>query len=143
MGWFYMECSKMNHEIFKISKNPSRAKALLDMAGERLIDIKKETKTYKIIEQYYEVIKEILVSLMYLRGFKTLSHKSLITYLRENYFESFNREEFMLIDELRILRNDIMYYGKKIDFIFMKNREPQIKKIINKLFKICNKILKI
>ncbi|GBE20163.1 hypothetical protein BMS3Abin17_00899 [archaeon BMS3Abin17] len=127
----------MSEEIFIISKNPIRAKALLDMAKERLEDIKKETKTYKIIEQYYEVAKEIIISLMYSNGFKTLSHKLLIEYLEKNYSKFFDREEFILIDELRRLRNGIVYYGKRIDSIFLRNKESQIKKVINKLLKVC------
>ena len=35
---------KMNEEIFKISKNPLRAKSLFEMANERFEDIKKESK---------------------------------------------------------------------------------------------------
>lgn len=111
------------------------------MAQERFIDIKKEIKTYKIIEQYYEITKEVATSLMYLDGFKTLGHKLLIEYLKKDYNKFFNREEFMLIDELRFLRNNIMYYGKKIDCIFLKNKEHQIKKIIDKLIKINKKKL--
>lgn len=74
----------MDEEIFKISKNIVRAKALKELAQERFDDIKKETKPYKIIEQYYEVIKELITAIMYLNGFKTLSHKALIFYLEKN-----------------------------------------------------------
>ena len=129
----------MIKDIFRISKSPMRAKALLDLAEDRLNDIKKETKTYKIIEGYYEIIKELITSIMYSSGFKTLSHKMLIEYLAKNYNQFFGKEEFMLMDELRILRNDILYYGKRVDSIFIKNREEKIKKIINKLLKICKK----
>jgi len=129
----------MSKDMFRISKSPMRAKALLDLAEDRLNDIKKETKTYKIIEGYYEIIKELITSIMYSSGFKTLSHKMLIEYLAKNYNQFFGKEEFMLMDELRILRNDILYYGKRVDSIFIKNREEKIKKIINKLLKICKK----
>lgn len=131
----------MNDNIFKISKNKIRARALLEMAKERLGDINKETKTYKIIEGYYEVIKELITVIMYIDGFKTLSHKSLVEYLFSNY-KQLDRQEFILTDELRILRNNIMYYGQKVDPIFLKNRETKIRKIINKLLKICKEKLK-
>jgi len=128
-------------EIFKISKSETRAKALKEMAEERLSDIKKENKVYKIIEQYYEIIKELMTAIMYIDGFKTLSHKSLISYLEKNYNKLFNKEEFILIDETRRLRNDILYYGTKIDSAFLINKEVQLKTIINKLIKIINKKL--
>ena len=131
----------MNEEIFKISKNLMRAKSLSEMAKERLEDVKKETKIYKIIEEYYEIIKEVITSLMYLDGFKTLSHRALIEYLHKEY-NQFDREEIILIDELRILRNNILYYGQKVDSIFLKNRNTQIKRVINKLLKICEDKLK-
>lgn len=131
----------MDDKIFRVSKNKARAEALKEMAEERLSDVKKETKTYKIVEQYYEVIKEIITSLMYLDGFKTLSHKALVDYINNNYKE-FSREEVILIDELRKLRNNIVYYGEKIDNAFLANKEPKIKVIIDKLVKIIDRKLK-
>ena len=125
----------MNDEIFKISKNNIRAKSLVEMAKERFEDIKSESKTYKIIEQYYEIIKELITALMYCDGFKTLSHKMLIVYLEKNY-KRFNKSEIILIDELRKLRNNIVYYGQKIEKEFLINNEKDIKLIIKKLFDI-------
>lgn len=93
------------------------------------------------MEEYYEIIKELITSLMYIDGFKTLSHKLLVEYLFKNY-NQFDKEEFIIADELRILRNNILYYGQKVDSVFLKNRESQIKKIIAKLIKICEEKLK-
>lgn len=122
-------------EIFTISKDYRRAKSLLEMALERFADIKKEEKSYKIIEQYYEIIKELITALMYSDGYKTLSHKALIVYLENKYKMHLDKEEFILIDELRKLRNNILYYGEKIDKSFLDNKEVRIKIIINKLLK--------
>jgi len=131
----------MNEEIFRITKNITRTKSLIEMAKERFQDINKESKTYKIVEEYYEVIKELITALMYLDGFKTLSHKMLIVYLEKNYNE-FNKAETILIDELRKLRNNIVYYGQKIEKDFLINNEENITFIILKLFKIINSKLK-
>jgi len=131
----------MTEEIFGISKNSVRVRALKEMAKERLNDIKNETKVYKIIEEYYEIIKELITALMYSDGFKTLSHKSLIYYLEKNYKE-FNREEIILADELRKLRNNIVYYGQKISKDFLINKESQIKVIIRKLTHVVDNRLK-
>ncbi len=131
----------MDEEIFRISKSIARAKALREMAEERLGDIKKEEKTYKKVEQYYEVIKELITALMYLDGFKTLSHKALVLYLKRNYSRSFSEGEFILLDEIRRLRNDILYYGKKIDNIFLVNKESQLKAIISQLMMIVDRKL--
>ena len=127
----------MDDEIFKISKNEIRSDSLIEMAKERFSDIKKESKTYKIIEEYYEIIKELITALMYSDGFKTLSHKMLIFYLEKNY-KNFNKSEILLIDELRKLRNNIVYYGQKVEKEFLINNEEEIISIINKLFKLNN-----
>lgn len=128
-------------KIFRISINPARAKALKEMAIERFADIKKEKKPYKVLEQYYEVIKELITALMYVDGFKTLSHKTRVFYLEKDYNTSFTKEEFILIDEVRRLRNDILYYGRRVDGAFLINKEEQLKSIINKLIKIVNEKL--
>jgi len=128
----------MDDEIFKITKNSVRAESLVEMARERFGDIHKESKTYKIIEEYYEVIKELITALMYSQGFKTLSHKSLVSYL-ENNFKEFNKGEIILIDNLRKLRNNIVYYGQKVEKEFLINHEKNIKFIIEKLFEVIKK----
>jgi D-arabinose 1-dehydrogenase-like Zn-dependent alcohol dehydrogenase len=123
-------------EIFKISKSPARAEALREMALERLADLKKEEKTYKIIEQYYEIIKELATAVMYLDGLKTLSHRALISYLEINHRNSFEKDEFFLMDELRKLRNNIVYYGERVEKTFLLNKESKIKTIIEKLIRL-------
>ena len=128
----------MDDEIFKISVNLIRAKSLVEMALERFGDIKGEKKPYKIIEEYYEIIKELITALMYSEGLKTLSHKALIRYLDENYKE-FDRGEIILTDELRKLRNDITYYGKRVSEEFLINNEEKIRNVIKKLTEIAEK----
>ena len=73
----------MEEEIFKISKDISRAKDLFQISKERLeiIEILPKDKTYKIIEEYYEIILELMTSIMYLDGYKTLSHIKVLEYI--------------------------------------------------------------
>ena len=131
----------MADEIFRISKNNIRSESLRDMSIERLEDINKESKTYKIVEEYYEIIKELLTALMYADGVKTLSHKILVEYLENNYKE-FDKSQIILIDDLRKLRNNIVYYGQKVEKEFLINHEREIKLIINKLLQVLNYKLK-
>ena len=63
-----------------------------------------------IISDYYEIIKEMITAILLLDGCKTLSHKDLIDYLKENYKE-ITSHELSLLDELRVLRNRIAYEG--------------------------------
>ena len=130
----------MDEEIFKITKNTIRAKSLIEMAKERLSDLDKSAKVYKIIEEYYEIIKELITSIMYSNGLKTLSHKVLVYYLGRTYKE-FDKSEILLIDALRKLRNDIVYYGQKVEKDFLINNEKEIILIVKKLIKISEKNL--
>ena len=56
---------------------------------------------------------------MYNDGFKTLSHKMLVYYLEEEYKE-FDKSDIILIDTLRKLRNNIGYYGEKVEEEFIQ-----------------------
>ncbi len=118
-------------DIFKISKDEKRAKALKEMAQDRFDNMNFE-KPYRIIEEYYEIIKELITAFMYKKGWKTLSHKILVEYAAKN-IKSLSQREIQLIDELRVTRNNIVYYGEKISSEFIKSREKSIKQIINKL----------
>lgn len=127
----------MEDEIFKISKDKERAKDLLEMAKERLEMLKliPKDKAYKIIEEYYEIIKELLTAIMYIDGYKTLSHVKLIEYFSTNYKE-LDETQIKLIDTLRKFRIGIVYYGRKISKDFLINNEEEIKKIISVLIKL-------
>jgi hypothetical protein len=71
-------------EIFKITKDERRAKALKEMAKNRFSNMSSLKESYRILEEYYEIIKELLTSFMYLQGFKTLSHKKLVEFSAKN-----------------------------------------------------------
>jgi|SRR3989344_1579844 len=130
----------MKEEIFKISKDITRAKWLAEMAEERMNDIipiLPKNKTYKIIEEYYEVLVQLTTSLTYADGYKTLSHTGLIEYLSKNY-KNISYGEIRLIDNLRKFRHGTVYYGEKIKADFLINHEKNIKELINKLQIIIN-----
>ncbi len=126
-----------DEEIFRISRDKDRAKDLSVMAKERLEMIKllPQDKTYKIIEEYYEIIKELLTAVMYMDGYKTLSHVKLAEYFSSHY-STLGAKELALIDTLRKFRNGIVYYGTRISQDFLINNEREIKHIIAVLMKL-------
>jgi hypothetical protein len=130
-------------DIFRITPDKARAKDLFMMAKERLELIKMipKDKAYKIIEEYYEIIKELLTAIMYLDGYKTLSHVKLIEYFSSRY-ALFDRKHIQLIDTLRKFRIGIVYYGRKISQDFLINNEDEIRKITRILFNIVERKLK-
>ena len=122
-------------EIFKITKDERRANALKEMAKNRFSNMSSLKEPYRILEEYYEIIKELLTANMYITGFKTLSHKALIEFSAKN-IKVMSSQEIELIDELRVKRNNIVYYGEQITKDFLFSREQKIKEIINKLLKL-------
>jgi hypothetical protein len=119
-------------EIFAITKDEKKARALKEMALDRFSKMSCLKEPYRIIEEYYEIIKELLTSFMYLQGFKTLSHKVIIEFSARN-IKSLANQDISLIDELRIKRNNIVYYGEQVTIDFLKSREEKIREIIKKL----------
>jgi len=129
----------MSEEIFRITKDKVRARNIYETAIERygLVRIIPKDKTFKFVEEYYECIKELLTSIMYLDGFKTLSHIKLIEYFSHNY-KVLNQSEIRLIDELRRIRHGIMYYGEKVKEDFVTNHEQKINEVLKNLFALTN-----
>jgi len=131
-------------DIFRVSKDFSRAKDLFNKAKERLneiIPLFPKDKSYKIIEEYYEIVIQLATSIMYLDGYKTLSHIGLIKYLSKNYKE-FDNNKIKTVDSLRKIRHGIIYYGKEAEKEFLANYEDSIKEVIHSLIKIAESKLK-
>ena len=133
----------MIEEIFKIRKDIERAKSIFEIAKDRLnlIKIYPKEKIYKIIEEYYESIKELIISYMYFEGFKILSHIKMIEWFAQKN-QILSETEIRLIDNLRKLRNGTLYYGEKVNKIFLDNNEKNIKEITKKLVKFIEDKLK-
>lgn len=128
----------MDENIFRITPDTERARDLFEMAKERIEIVNELSRKfpYKIIEEYYEIILELITALMYKDGFKTLSHISAIEYLSKNY--KMEESEVKTIEEMRKLRHGIVYYGKRVKEAYLINNEQKIKKIICKLLEIFN-----
>ncbi len=130
--------------LIKIQPDKERARSLIKLAKLRYNVIKtfnEEKESSLIAEGYYEVAKEIVTAILFADGYKTLSHKDLIEYLSLNYKGNFTSLDINLLDQLRRLRNNIVYYGIFIDPSYIKRNKEHIYGIISKLFDICEKKL--
>lgn len=126
-------------EIFRISKDTARAKDLIEMAEERLNKVIKsipESIAYKILEEYYEIAVQLMTSVMYSKGYKTLSHIALIKFLSGH---GLNYNEIKILDDMRKFRHGIVYYGRKEGGNFYINHKEEIKEIIEKLVNLADK----
>jgi len=130
-------------ELMKIKPDKERAKSLLQLAMLRYgkisyFDIEKESSL--IAESYYETAKELVTALLFIDGYKTLSHKDLISYLKANYNQVFTEDEIDKLDTLRKRRNKILYYGVFVDSDYIKRNKACFEKIISKLKEEVEKI---
>ncbi len=135
----------MQEGLIRITPNKEKAKSILKMAEVSLEAIKtRDSKKFTSIvtKEYYEVIRELISTILLLDGYKTEgegSHKKLIDYLAENYKTKFSRQEIVLLEELRNTRNKIAYDGFFVPEYYLDTRIKEIKNIISKLKEIINK----
>jgi uncharacterized protein (UPF0332 family) len=130
-------------ELIKIEKDIERAKSLYKLANLRQNKINTfntEKESALIAEAYYEICKELITAILFCDGYKTLSHKDLIEYIKKNYKE-LDEYELETINTLRIKRNKIVYYGTELPPFYIKKNKETIEKIISKLQKILEKSL--
>jgi uncharacterized protein (UPF0332 family) len=139
MDW--MECEEKYIRKVQIDKN--KIKSIIKAAEKRqiIIDkigIDKETVSF-VVENYYEIIKELLVALLLSNGIKSSNHQCLISYFYKNYpeLESYAH----LISEMSFLRNRLNYYGELIDYSFYDKNKDKIIKIILKFKENIKKLL--
>lgn len=132
-------------DIVKVLPDKEKAKSLLDTVDVRLDLIKLMWKddvqkySSKIVEEYYEIVLELITALLSIDGYKTRSdlagsHQTAIEYLSS--YKEFTGSEIWLVGELRKRRVGIKYYGKHVETGYIKTYEAQIKAVIEKLAQI-------
>ena len=131
-------------DLIKVSPDKEKAKSILKMVSlieERIKQQNPEKMTALIIADYYEIIKELITAILLIDGYKTLSYKDLIDYIKENHF-GFNAYEIRILDDLRILRNRVAYEGFFVESSYLTRNENNFITVIEKLKKIINQGLK-
>jgi hypothetical protein len=102
------------------------------MRGEKL----DEFNANSIIKECHDIILELIRAKMFLSGFSAsgnFSHEAEVSYLRTFNFEE---KEIEFMNELRYLRNGIVYYGKILDADYAKRVFEFTKSIRIKLLKL-------
>jgi hypothetical protein len=118
-----------------ILPDPSRAKALSKMATAQLAQVHffKSFPSLQV-KQYYDVIHALCESYAFLQGVRFRgegAHKELMAFVSDAY--RLAPADAALLDELRQLRNQIMYEGLELPTRYISNTEEKIKKLIKKL----------
>lgn len=125
-------------EKLVVKKTPDRemARSLYSLVDVRLKNISGISNATLKAEAYYEVIKELLTALLSLHGYKSYSHECLISFLAENYGKEFTQASTALIDQLRVIRNDISYRGVFVEDDYLERNDGKINETIVKLRKV-------
>lgn len=111
-------------------------KAMLRLKRARETRVDKETISL-IAEDYYEVIKELLVAYLLKNGLRSKNHQCLISYFyKEN--PDFEKEAY-LVSQMSFFRNRLNYYGEDIPPDFYKNNKEEFDRIIELILKLINK----
>lgn len=125
--------------LIRIQPDSERARSLLKLAKLRYSKIQTfdmEMESSLRAEGHYETMKELITALLFLDGYKTFSHVSLIAYLGKTDATDFPAADMALIDQLREWRNRIVYYGKFIEPSFLQRNAKQIASVTERLFQL-------
>ena len=136
MDW--QECERSF--IIKVEIDQERIKSITKKALQRLerardTRVNLENVSF-IVEDYYEVIKELLVAYLLKRGLRSKNHQCLISYfLKQN---PQHEREAVLISQLSFFRNRLTYYGEDIPMEFYENKKNDFEEIIKLVLRLLN-----
>ena len=128
MNW--KECEEKF--IRKAEVDKKRIESLLEKTRLRLkrarnTELNSETVSL-IVEDYYEVIKELLVAFLLKNGLRSNNHQCLISYFyKEN--PDYEKQAF-LISQMSFFRNRLNYYGESIPLEFYGKNKKEFENII-------------
>lgn len=128
-----MEWNKCEKEFIRnIDEDPQRILSMIKQAKQRLkraneTVVLEETVSF-IIEDYYEVIKELLVAYLLKSGMRSKNHQCLISYFYKKHPEY--ETEAMIISQMSYFRNRLCYYGENVPMNFYEKNKEKILKII-------------
>ena len=122
-----------NKFIRNVEVDEEQINSIIETAAKRLKFIKSNKATNDnisfIVENYYEIIKELLIALLLKNGLKSSNHQCLISYFYKEYPDY--EFEVNIISQMSYLRNRLNYYGEKIDFGFYDKNKVEFIKLID------------
>lgn len=124
--------------IREVEIDPAKIKSFIDLTNHRYnfihpINVDSYNVSF-IVENYYEIMKELLIALLLKQGLKSQNHQCLITY----FYKTYPQYEFEanLILQMSYLRNRLDYYGESISIDFFNKYKNDFVSIIDLLNKL-------
>ncbi len=102
-------------------------KAFLRLKRARETKVNLENVSF-VVEDYYEVIKDLLVAYLLKNGLRSKNHQCLISYFYKNNLQY--EREAILISQMSFFRNRLNYYGEDIPMEFFKKNRNDFEEII-------------
>lgn len=84
-----------------------------------------------VVEDYYEVVKELLVAYLLKNGLRSKNHQCLISYFYKKN-PNYQREAY-LISQMSFFRNRLDYYGEDIPLDFYNKNKMDFERLIELL----------
>ena len=135
MSW--QECEEKF--IRKVSVDNEKIKSMIEMAKSRWKFVKSikasEENVSFIFDDYYEIVKELLIALMLKKGLRSRNHQCLFTFFSKEYGYD---AEVNVIKQMSFLRNRLGYYGEKVDYDYFKENHKSFEEIIKLLLGLLN-----
>ncbi len=130
-----MDWGKCEREFIRsVVVDNERIESLKKMSMKRLKRAKLEKDVSFAVEDYYEVIKELLVAYLLKNGLKSNNHQCLFSYfLKKN---SDLEGEVNLILQMSYFRNRLAYYGEIVPEDFFNRNVGEFNKIIKIILKL-------
>jgi len=130
---YWKDCEKKFIRNVGIDKERIKSivyKALQRLERARNTNIDLDNVSF-VVEDYYEVIKELLIAYLLRNGLRSKNHQCLISYF---YKENPNYEkEAYLISQMSFFRNRLSYYGEDIPMEFYTKNKEEFESIIKLL----------
>src|SRR3989344_1153854 len=122
--------------VRRVSEDINLAKSLIKDMKERIKDVSVRGISPKLVfENIYDALRDFCDALLAMKGLKSYSHESSISFLKNCNFEDSIINEF---DLFKYKRNRSKYYGKSI----FKEDADEIRKFYERLKQKMNKIIK-
>lgn len=131
MNW--EECTSKH--LREVSVDIEKIDSVVELAKERLDFVHSIPLTQKnvsfLFDDYYEIIKELLVALLLKNGFRSSNHQCLFSFFARKYPDK--EFEIVVIQQMNFLRNRLNYYGERVDDTYFKENYKSFEEIIQLL----------
>src|SRR3989344_350121 len=136
----YERCRK--EFIRKVDVDKEKIKSMIKMANIEqglIAEVKLDSNSAsKLVKDYYEIIKELLIALMLSCGLKSDNHECLISFFHTKYP---NYEfEANAMHDLKNVRNRVSYDGYFVDEDYIKKNKLEFNHIIDLLKKLIDDV---